>query len=207
MNCETAQSLMQSYLEGRLPTLERNEFVYHVTECAACESEVIEYRDVFRCLREMPRLEAPTRLGVGVMAHLRAEGLIHEPRFPWARRALDRYFAVSARVRYPVTAVVLIAVLYAPVALILSGTRGSIAGAAEGFARAILWIQGTLASIATVSALEPYVRVARTVFSAAGAYVSPGMLIAAAIIAAIIVLTAARHGRRKRPSGHAMFSL
>jgi anti-sigma factor RsiW len=65
---------MQTYLEGRLPTLERNEFVYHVTECASCESEVIEYRDVFRLLREMPRLEAPTRLNVAVMAHLHAEG-------------------------------------------------------------------------------------------------------------------------------------
>jgi hypothetical protein len=207
MNCENARNLMQPYLEGRLATLERNDFVYHVTECAACESEVIEYRDVFRCLREMPRFEAPTRLSVSVMAHLRAEGLIHEPRFPWARVALDRYFAVPARVRYPVTAALMIAILYAPVALILSGTRGSIAGTAEGFARAVLWIQGTIASLGTIAALEPYVRVVRTVFAAVTAYVSPGMLLAAALVAAIIVLSATRHGRRKRPSGHAMLSL
>jgi anti-sigma factor RsiW len=198
---------MQTYLEGRLPTLERNEFVYHVTECASCESEVIEYRDVFRLLREMPRLEAPTRLNVAVMAHLHAEGLIHEPRFPWVRRALDHYFAVPARVRYPLSAAVLMVVLWMPVALILSGTRGSLAGAAEEFARAVLWIQGVLASVATVGALEPYLRVFRTVFGAATAYVSPAMLIAAAVIAAIIVFSATRHGRRKRPSGHAMFSL
>lgn len=207
MNCETAKNLMQPYLEGRLATLERNDFVYHVTECAACESEVIEYRDVFRCLRELPRFEAPSRLGVSVMAHLRAEGMIHEPRFPWARRAMGGYLAVPARVRYPATAVLLIAVLYAPVALILSGTRGSIAGAAEGFARAVLWIQGTVASLGTIAVLEPYVRVARTVFGAVTAYLSPGMLIAAALVAAVIVLTATRHGRRKRPSGHALFSL
>jgi hypothetical protein len=207
MNCQTAQSLMQSFLEGRLATLERNEFVYHVTECAACESEVIEYRDVFRCLREMPRFDAPTRLGVAVMAHLHAEGLIHEPRFPWARRVVDQYFAIPARARYPLTAALLIAVLYVPVAVILSGTRGSLAGAAEGFARAILWIQGTVASLEAVAALEPYVRAVRTVCNAVAAYVSPGMLVAAALIAAVIVLTATRHGRRKRPSGHAMFSL
>jgi hypothetical protein len=207
MNCDTARTLMQSYLEGRLATLERNEFVYHVTECGACEREVIEYRDVFRCLRELPRLEAPSRLGVGVIAHLRAEGMIHEPAFPWARRALDRYFAVPARLRYPLTFLSLIAVLYLPVALILSGTRGSIAGAAEGFARAILWIQGTLASLASVAALEPYIRITRTVFSAVTAYVSPGMLIAAAVVAAVIVLYTTRLGRRKRPSGHAMLSL
>lgn len=207
MDCQTAQNLMQTYLEGRLASLERNEFVYHVTECAACESEVIEYRDLFRCLKEMPRLDAPPRIGVAVMAHLRAEGVIHEPRFPWAHRALDQYFAVPARVRYPLTAALLIAVLYAPVALILSGTRGSLAGAAEGFARAVLWIQGTLASLGTVAAFEPYVRAVRTVFGAVSAVVSPGMLIAAALVAAVIVLSAARHGRRKRPSGHAMFSL
>jgi len=198
---------MQSYLEGRLATLERNEFVYHVTECAACESEVIEYRDVFRCLRDMPRLDPPPRLGVAVMAHLHAEGLIHEPRFPWARRVADQYFGIPTRVRYPLTAALLVAVLYVPVAVILSGTRGSLAGAAEGFARAILWVQGTIASLGAVAAFEPYVRVTRTVFTAVAAYVSPGMLIAAAIIAAVIVMSATRHGRRKRPSGHAMFSL
>jgi anti-sigma factor RsiW len=207
MNCDTARTLMQSYLEGRLATLERNEFVYHVTECAACESEVIQYRDVFRCLRELPRFEAPARVSVGVLAHLRAEGMIHEPAFPWARRALDRYFAAPARVRYPLTFLTLIAVLYLPVALILSGTRGSIAGAAEGFARTILWIQGALASLASVAAFEPYIRITRTVFSAVTAYVSPGMLIAAAIVAAVIVLYTTRLGRRKRPSGHAMLSL
>ena len=38
MNCETAKNLVQPYLEGRLPTLERNEFVYHVTECGVCET-------------------------------------------------------------------------------------------------------------------------------------------------------------------------
>ncbi|HEX5132077.1 MAG TPA: zf-HC2 domain-containing protein [Candidatus Krumholzibacteria bacterium] len=207
MNCETARSLMQNYLEGRLPTLERNDFVYHVTECAACESDVIAYRDVFRSLREMPRFDPPARLGVAVMAHLHAEGLIHEPRFPWARRMADRYFAVPARVRHPLTAAALVLALYVPVAVILSGTRGSLAGAAEGFARAVLWAQGVLGSISTISALEPYFRAARTVFHAVTAYVSPAMLIAAGVVAAAIVLSTTRSGRRKRPSGHAMFSL
>jgi len=207
MNCETARNVMQSYLEGRLATLERNEFVYHVTECAACEAEVIEYRDLFRCLREIPRFDAPSRVSVGVLAHLRAEGVIHEPRFPWARRVLERYSAIPARVRYPLTAAMLIAVLYIPVALILSGRRGSLAGAAAGFARAVLWVQGAFASLASVAVIEPYVRTIRTVFNAASAYVSPGMFIAAAVVAAVIVLSIARYSRRKRPSGHAMFSL
>jgi anti-sigma factor RsiW len=198
---------MQTYLEGRLPTLERNEFVYHVTECAACESDVIAYRDVFRSLREIPRFQAPARLGIAVMAHLKAEGMIHQPKFPWAHRALQRYFAVPGRVRYPATALALITMLYVPVAVSLSGTRGSLAGAAEGFARAVLWVQDVFASLGTVSALEPYFRMTRTIVQAAGAYISPIMLVAAAIIAAIIVVSATRYGRRKRPSGHAIFSL
>lgn len=207
MNCETARNLMQPYLEGRLATLERNEFVYHVTECAGCEAEVIEYRDLFRCLRELPRFEAPSRVSVGVLAHLRAEGVIHEPRFPWARRVVERYSSIPARVRYPLTAAMLIAVLYVPMALVLSGRRGSLAGAAEGFARAVLWVQNMFASIATISVIEPYVRAVRTLFNAASAYVTPGMFIAAAVVAAVIVLSIARYSRRKRPSGHAMFSL
>jgi ribose/xylose/arabinose/galactoside ABC-type transport system permease subunit len=97
--------------------------------------------------------------------------------------------------------------LYVPVAVILSGTRGSLAGAAEGFARAVLWVQDVFASLGTVSALEPYFRMTRTIVQAAGAYISPIMLVAAAIIAAIIVVSATRYGRRKRPSGHAIFSL
>jgi anti-sigma factor RsiW len=207
MNCETAKNLMQLYLEGRLATLERNEFVYHVTECAACEAEVIEYRDLFRCLREMPRFDAPPRIGVAVLAHLRAEGVIHESRFPWAQRMRDRYFSVPARLRYPATAAVLVMMLYVPVAIILAGTRGSLASVAEQFARAVLWIQDLFTSLVSVAALEPYVRTVRTVFNAVAAYVSPGMLIAAALIAAVIVLSATRYGRRKRPSGHAIFSL
>jgi biopolymer transport protein ExbB/TolQ len=68
MNCENAQNLVQPYLEGRLATLERNEFVRHVTGCAACEAEVIAYREMFETLREMPRLER----GLSVMAALGA---------------------------------------------------------------------------------------------------------------------------------------
>jgi hypothetical protein len=196
---------MQPYLEGRLPTLERNEFVYHVTECAACEREVIAYRDVFRGLREMGRFDAPDRVGISVMAHLRAEGLIHEPRFPVAHRALDAFLAVPASLRYPVSALVVIVLLYAPVALILSGGRDWIAGVTEGFARGVLWVQQATASMVTVGAVELYVRIVRTVVHAAAAVVSPAMLLAAAIVAGMIIYLTTRVGRRKRPSGHAMF--
>ncbi len=206
MNCQIAKTLMQPYLEGRLATLERNEFVYHVTECAACETEVIAYREVFRSLRDLGRLEAPSRLSVGVLAHLRAEGLIHEPRFPVFRRVLDGFLATPARVRYPLSALAVIILLYVPVALALSGGHDWIAGSAETVARGVLWVQNTATSLLSTAEIEPYVRTARTLFHAASVLVSPLMLLAAGLVAAMIVILTTRLGRRKRPSGHAMFT-
>jgi hypothetical protein len=207
MNCETAKILIQPYLEGRLPTLERNEFVYHVTECGACETEVLEYRQVFRALRTLERFEAPSRVAVGVLAHLHAEGLIHEPRFPRFQRILDAFLDLPAKVRYPVAALAAVTVMYLPVGFVLAGTRGSIAGAAETIARAVLWIQATLGGVSAKADVEPYTRAARTVTHAAAEIAAP--VVVSLIVAALVTVaafTAARIVRRKKPSGHALFS-
>jgi anti-sigma factor RsiW len=208
MNCESAKNLIQPYLEGRLPTLERNEFVYHVTECGACETEVLAYRQVFRALRAMERLEAPSRIQVGVMAHLQAEGLIHEPRFPLFRRVLDAFLDLPARVRYPAAALAAIVVMYLPVGFILAGTRGSIAGAAETIARGVLWLQGALGGVSDRTNVEPYTRAARTVTHAAAEVISPALaLLLVALVVVVVALTAARVVRRKKPSGHALYTI
>lgn len=208
MNCETANSLIQPYLEGRLPTLERNEFVYHVTECGACETEVLEYRQVFRALRSMERLEAPSRIQVGVLAQLRSEGLIHEARFPLFRRVMDAFLDLPARVRYPVAALAAVAVMYLPVGFILAGSRGSIAGATETLARGVLWVQGVLGGLAAKADVEPYTRAARTVTHAAAEVASPVvvMLLVVALVG-VVALAASRIVRRKKTSGHALFTI
>lgn len=206
MNCETTKNLIQLYLEGRLAVLERNEFVYHVTECASCEQEVIEYREVFRVLRKLPRMQPPERLSIAVMAHLRAEGLVHEPRFRALRRATDAFLELPARVRYPVAALVAVLVLYVPVALILAGTRGSVAGTTEAIARAAVRLQGALAGVAALATFEPYVRTAKTVAHAASALFSPGAFVVAAVLVAVVVYSMSLVVRRKRHSGHATFS-
>jgi anti-sigma factor RsiW len=207
MNCETAKNLIQPYLEGRLPTLERNEFVYHVTECGACETEVLQYRQVFRALRGMERFEAPSRVSVAVLAHLRADGLIHEPRFPRFQPVLDAFLDLPAKVRYPVAAFAAVAVMYIPVGFVLAGTRGSIAGMAETVARAVLWIQATLDGMSAKADVEPYTRAARTVSHAFAEIAAPVLvtLVVAALVA-VAAFTAARFVRRKKPSGHALFS-
>ncbi len=208
MNCETAKNLIQPYLEGRLPTLERNEFVYHVTECGACETNVLSYRQVFRALRSMERLEAPGRVQVGVMAHLHAEGLIHEPRFPLFKRVLDAFLDLPARVRYPVAALAAVVVMYLPVGFILAGARGSVAGAAETLARGALWFQGVFDGLSSRTNVEPYTRAARTVTHAAAEVAWPiATILLVAALVAVVAFTAARIVRRKKPSGHALFSL
>lgn len=207
MNCETTRDLIQPYLDGRLATLERNEFVYHVTECAACEGEVIAYREMFHSLRDLPRLEAPARISVGVMAALRAEGLVHEPRFSVLRRLTDRFFALPAAARYPVTALAVIALLYIPVALVLGNAGRSIAGAAESFARAVVWMRGLAVDFPGVALFDTYLRAGRTIVHAAGELVSPAVGLFIVAVLGVAIYSMVRVLRRKRHSGHAMFSL
>jgi hypothetical protein len=206
MNCETAKNLIQPYLEGRLATLERNEFVHHVTECAVCEAEVIGYRELFQTLREMPRLEAPSRLAVSVLAELRAEGLVHEPRFSVIRRVSDRFFALPARVRYPVAACSVIALLYAPVGLLLGNADHSIVELAGSLARTVLWVRAAVAHLAGVTILDTYARAVRTVVHATGAVVSPATWFVVVAVVGAAAYSMSRILRRKRQSGHALFN-
>jgi len=206
MNCEIAKNLVQPYLEGRLATLERNEFVHHVTECAACEAEVIVYREMFETLREMPRLEAPPRLAVAVLAELRAEGLAHEPSFSVLRRFSDRFFALPSWVRYPSAAFAVIAFLYAPVALMLGNADHSIVELAGSVARAVVWVRGAVTAFPGVTMLDTYARAVRTVVHATGAVVSPSTWIVILLVVGAAVFSVSRILRRKRQSGHALFS-
>lgn len=206
MNCGKATDLIQPYLEGRLATLERNEFVHHVTECAACEREVLAYRELFQGLREMSRAEAPERLSVGVLAALRAEGLVHEPRFSLPGRFTDRFFALPGQVRYPLAALMVIAFLYIPVALVLGNAGSSIAGAAESLARGVVWARGVAADLPGVAGFDTYLRAARTIIHAAGAVVSPVTWLAVIAVVVAALFSMSRILRRKRQSEHAVFS-
>lgn len=206
MNCQVAKNLIQPYLEGRLVGLERNEFVHHVTECGACETDVIAYREVFRALRHMPRASAPARLSVAVMAQLHAEGLVHEPRFPAARRVSDWFLGLPARARYPLAALLVIGVLYVPIGVLLALTRASVAGTAELFARGVVWAERLNAALSSLDDVEPYTRAARVVWRAGGSLVSPGTLLLVTAVAVGVVLSMSRFMKRRKPSGHALFS-
>lgn len=207
MNCETTKNLVQLYLEGRLATLERNEFVRHVTECASCESEVLTYRALFGALRDIQRVEAPSRLSVAVMAALRAEGLSHEPRFSLLRRASDRFFALPAWLGYPSLAIVVVALLYVPVAMLLGNADHSIVELAGSLARAVVWVRGKVTEFPGMAVFDTYARAVRTVVHATTAMVSPTTVLLALAVVAGAAFSISRIVRRKRQSGHALFSL
>jgi hypothetical protein len=139
---------------------------------------------------------------------LRAEGLIHEPRFPRFQRVLDAFLDLPAKVRYPVAAFAAVAVMYIPVGFVLAGTRGSIAGMAERVARAVVWFQTTLGGVSAKADVEPYTRAARTVTHAAAEIAAP--IVASLLVVTlvgVVAFTAARFVRRKKTSGHALFSI
>ncbi|HEX6790709.1 MAG TPA: zf-HC2 domain-containing protein [Candidatus Krumholzibacteria bacterium] len=204
MQCEKAIDLIQSYLEGRLATLERNEFVHHVTECAACEREVLAYRELFQGLRELSLVEAPERLSVGVLAALRAEGVIHDQPLP--ARVTDRFLSLPGRIRYPLAALIVIVFLYIPVALVLGNAGSSIAGAAESLARGVVWARSLATDFPGVAGVDTYVRAARTILHAAGAVVSPLTWLAVIGVIAAALFSMSRVLRRKRQSDHAVFN-
>jgi hypothetical protein len=126
MNCEFVKRHVQDYLEGRLVALDRNAFVRHVDECAACESVVVEYREVFTGLRQMDRMYAPPGLQGVVVSRLKVDGVIYERPVPALVRVVERFMSLPGIARYPLAALIVVGSMYFPLAALL--------GLASGFA-------------------------------------------------------------------------
>ena len=124
MNCEFVNKHVQDYLDGRLVALDRNLFIRHVDECRQCEETVVAYREMFAGLRGMERYDAPPGLAGSVVSQLKTDGVIYEQKVPALARAVARLMALPGIARYPVTAALVIACLYFPVAALLSLTGG-----------------------------------------------------------------------------------
>jgi hypothetical protein len=200
------QQNVQDYLEARLPVLDRNEFVRHVSECAACEATVLGWREVFSGLRRLERVAAPERIGRAVMGHLRAEGLVHEARVPALKRLTARFLALPAVAKYPLAAVLVIATLYVPLAAVLGlagESYGSYTGALTG---AYTAVEGALRGVSFLSrVLDELASDLRAVGAVAQAMVSVlasaggAWLVGAGVLAALSAgLAAGWITRRKR---------
>lgn len=216
MNCQKIKDTVQEYLEGRLPRLERNEFVHHVSECTACEEEVLRYREVFGGLRELGRLEAPTRVSRAVIAHLKAEGRIYEASVPVLTRASRRFLALPGLARYPIAAVLLVAIVYVPLAALLGVARGSVTSVTGALTGAYTTAHAALSGVSFFAtffdALGSYARAFKAVHGAVVALASNAgenfwLLGIGLVIVSTAVLAVTMVARRKRSSHHAIFGL
>jgi len=212
VNCTTVRGIIQEYLEGRLSQLDRNELVSHVDKCAACEEEVLAYREMFGVLRGLPRHEAPRRVTNAVMAHLAAEGVFKTP--VASSSPLERFLSLPAAARYPLAAAIVITALYIPLAAALGMMRGSVTSVTGRIAEAYLAVQGAMGGMAVLATffetLSTYARAIRTVLQAFGSLVSRGegtWVVAIAIAIVLSVALAFLIGRRRKSVHHATYSL
>jgi hypothetical protein len=206
VKCTTVNNIVQDYLEARLPVLDRNEFVRHVSECAECEAAVLAWREVFSRLRRIERVRAPERVSRGVMSHLRAEGLVHEPRVPAPRRLVARFLALPAVTKYPLAAALVVATLYVPLAAVLGLAGGSYGSYTEALTSAYGTVEGALRGVSFLSrvldSLANHVRAAGAVAQAlVSVLASAGverLLLGGALVVGSAALAASWLARRKR---------
>ena len=212
MKCTTVRGIIQEYLEGRLSQLDRNELVSHVDKCAACEEEVLAYREMFGVLRGMPRYEAPRRVTNAVMAHLASESAFKAQ--STSVSVLGRFLALPAAARYPLAAALVITALYVPLAAALGMMRGSVSSITSRIAEAYGAVQGAMGGMSVLATffetLSTYARAFKTVLQASGSVVSRGdgaWLAAIVITVALSVALALLIGRRRKSIHHATYSL
>ena len=200
MNCETVKKLSQDYLERRLAQLDRNEFLRHIDECASCERELVNYRDVFTFLGAMKSVEPPRGFQNSIISQLKSEGVVHQPHITRVRSWARGFFGLPAAAKYPLAAVIVVAALYLPLRLAFS-----LAGEAAGKATVIFtdWLLSMWETVGEASylmhlwdTLAGYGRALSTVLSAVSSLVlssTGGLWIAGAgaavALSAILVIT------------------
>ena len=144
MNCETTRTLIQDYLDRRLVQLDRHEFLRHVDECAACERELVSYRDVYTFLGSMEAVEAPRGFQNAIISQLKSEGRIYEKKVSLARRWVGGFLALPGIAKYPLAATLVIAALYLPLKLILGLAGGATVRATVLMTDALVALRDTI---------------------------------------------------------------
>lgn len=170
MNCETTRSLIQDYLDRRLVQLDRHEFLRHIDECAACERELVSFRDVYTFLGAMEPMETPRGFQNAVVSQLKSEGRIYEKKASFFRRRAAAFVALPGVAKYPLAAVLVIAALYLPLKLVLGLAGGAAVKTTVLATEALVALRETIGD-ATVLArlwetLTDYARVLETIVGA-----------------------------------------
>jgi predicted anti-sigma-YlaC factor YlaD len=170
VNCETTRYLIQDYLDRRLVQLDRHEFLRHVDECAACERELVSYRDVYTFLGSMEQIDTPRGFQNTIVSQLKSEGKIYEKKVSPARRWAGRFLALPGVAKYPLAATLVIAALYLPLKLAMALAGGATVKATVFLTDAFIAVRDTLGE-ATVftriwDVLTGYARVLQTILGA-----------------------------------------
>ncbi len=211
MNCNFIKDHVQDYLEGRLVALDRNMFVRHVDECPACESEVVEFREVFSGLREMDRMDAPPGLQGVVISRLKEDGVIYERKVPALIRVLERFMALPGFARYPVAAFVVVASLYFPLAAVLGLARGFAVSFTDFVTKVYMVASTAVSGIAfferLIDSVGRYARAITALLRALGSAASENTWLVGVVAATMltIILIVSMVTRRKRSAQHATY--
>jgi len=170
VNCETTKTLIQDYLDRRLVQLDRHEFLRHIDECAACERELVSYRDVYTFLGSMESVEPPRGFQNTIISQLKSEGRIYEKKVSLARRWVGGFLALPGIAKYPLAATLVIAALYLPLKLILAMAGGATVRTTVFMTEALVSLRDAMGDATVLTrvwdTLTGYARVLQTILSA-----------------------------------------
>ncbi len=209
MNCSTVRRLVQERAEGRLAPPDRGAFDAHVAGCPACAAELRAWTALIDGLDGLGHVEPPARVSRAVLARLRADGRIRA-RVSRAPTALDRFFALPARVRYPLAALAVSLVMWAPVAVVIARMRESVAPAIFALARAAAMldrlVHETRVVRDVVESIETYGRAVRTIVGAFSTAWGDDLARLGVVGSVVLVsLLVARRARRAGVQDHVTF--
>jgi len=217
MRCATVHNLIQEYLEGRLPKLDRNEFVHHVSECEACENEVLIYRELFGSLGRLPHFDVPRVVVPSVIAELRSVGVIRPQKVSVARKLLGRFLALPAPAKYPLAASIVVAALYSPIAALLGLMGGSVTSVTDKIADLYVSIETAMNGVSVLGrvldTVSDYLRAFAVLLRASASVVSSanenlyygGMGILAVISCVLLLSLIAKRRKASRHATHSIF--
>lgn len=217
MRCATVHTLTQEYLEGRLPKLDRNEFVHHVSGCDACENQVLAYRELFGSLGRLPRFDAPRGVTTAVIMALREEGVIRPQKATFSQKMLGRFLALPAPAKYPLAASVVVAALYSPIAALLGLMGGSVSSVTGKIADLYVSVETAMRGVAVLGrvfdAVGDYASAATALFRACASLISSasesllygGMGILAVLTGVFILSMIAKRRKASRHATHSIF--
>jgi predicted anti-sigma-YlaC factor YlaD len=170
LNCETTKTLIQDYLDRRLVQLDRHEFLRHIDECAACERELVSYRDVYTFLGTMESVAPPRGFQNTIISQLKSEGRIYEKKVSFARRWVGGFLALPGIAKYPLAATIVIAALYLPLKSILALAGGVAVRTTVFMTEALVRVRDALGDATVLTrvwdTLTDYARVLQTILGA-----------------------------------------